>query len=188
MEETCYMKAVKLPPEDASFWGRVRSKWWAVKWWWEEHVWWHAPDWLRFLYRVLNRFYYEQVSSRIWPRQAWVTKAAGRTWCDKTELIPTILFAAIVHFIEEEDCFGTTVIDEPIASELRAVYAWAKTGRAAAYQAMDDSWHPGPLFKGPADPPATGSMEEYQRLEGVAVAQDTAYLVWIVTHRDYLWT
>lgn len=185
------IKALQSPREDTSLLGRLRSKWWTLRWWWTDRVWLpYAPRWLSHLWFQLKDLHYRQISCRIWPRQAWLTKAAGRTWRDKPELLADILFAAIIHFVEEEDCFNVNLLDDPFASELRDCYDWAKTGRAAAYKAMEDSWHPGPVsFEGGFHMgEGTGSMEDYMRLETAAQERDTRYLRWIIDQRAMLWT
>jgi len=37
------------------------------------------------------------------PRQKWLTKHVKNTWQDKPELIRDILFAALIHYVEEEN-------------------------------------------------------------------------------------
>jgi hypothetical protein len=185
------IKGLKTPPEDTSLWGRLLSHWWEVKWWWGDHIWSHAPRWLRHSWRSFARWWHEQITCRINPRQRWFTKQIPRTWTEKEELIELCLYAAIIHFVEGEDCFNTTTIDEPLASELRAVYDWAKTGRAAALAAQQASWHPGAwemcgvtIGEGVE----RGSTEEYRRLGDEIEARDTRWLQWIVVNRAHLWT
>lgn len=36
------------------------------------------------------------------PRQKWLTKHIPNTWKDKPELVQDILFACLIHFVEEE--------------------------------------------------------------------------------------
>lgn len=174
-----------MPPEDTSLYGRLRSKWWAFAWWLDDR----APLWMGRLFRRLKDFHYRQISTRLWPRQKWLTDRIPRCWEDKTTIIPDLLFACVIHYVDGEKCFEQVVIEEPLATELRACYDWAKTGRAAAEKVKEDSWHPGPLKQGSFEmEKGTGSMEEYIRLEHEIVEQDTKWLVWIVQHRDYLWT
>lgn len=55
---------------------------------------------------IFNRFFYTTLKDDIeaWfnPRQKWLTRAIPNTWCDKTTLIPQLLFECLVHYVEEE--------------------------------------------------------------------------------------
>lgn len=55
---------------------------------------------------VFNRFFYNNLKDSIeaWfnPRQKWLTRNIPNTWCDKTTLIPQLLFECLVHYVEEE--------------------------------------------------------------------------------------
>jgi hypothetical protein len=81
------------------------------------------------------------------PRQRWLTKIIPNTWADKPWLIPEILYASVIHFVEEngEDCFNVT--DWPGSGlaeqekQLREVYEWAKTGRKK-FQDRINAAHP----------------------------------------------
>lgn len=77
------------------------------------------------------------------PKQRWLTKQIPRYWVDKCDLIPEMLFAAVIHFVQEED--GLTLlarqIEAPgidgkidpqrseeysrVESDIRAAYEWA---------------------------------------------------------------
>lgn len=48
------------------------------------------------------------ISAFFRPRQAWLTKKIPKTWCDKTSLIPLLLFECLVHYIEEEEGLMST--------------------------------------------------------------------------------
>ena len=61
----------------------------------------------RFRWGIYDR--YSQIRDFIFPRNRWATKVIPNHWSDKTYLIPTFLFAAIVHFIEDEKGIEKTV-------------------------------------------------------------------------------
>lgn len=60
--------------------------------------------------KIKNAFYYltseyrfrQDVKNYFAPKQKWLTKKIPNHWCDKSDLIPIILFEMIVHFVEEE--------------------------------------------------------------------------------------
>ena len=43
------------------------------------------------------------------PRQKWLTKKIPTTWCDKTTLIPLVLFECLRHYVEEEGLMSPDV-------------------------------------------------------------------------------
>lgn len=103
----------------------------------------------------------EQLSERMFPRQRWLTKRIPRRWMDKTELIPEVLFATLIHFVEQEDglqvmayqvtaeinsqCSGDETPDlhrldtyRTANRELTVAYRWA-IERSARLQEIDDT-------------------------------------------------
>lgn len=57
--------------------------------------------------RLFNSFFWKYdvwypLCSWFNPRQKWLTKLIPNTWMDKPELIKDILFACLVHYVEEE--------------------------------------------------------------------------------------
>jgi hypothetical protein len=188
------IKAFAATPEPS--W--LTLQWYHLKWWWTDSVWYrYAPDWVRRLARKINDFWYRQISCRVFPRQAWLTKAAGRTWCDKTELVVTILYATIIHFVEQEKCFevtdwtGSGLAEQE--KQLKEIYDWIKVGRPAlqarimaAYPPIDSNidtleW----LSR--ADPVRDACYIEVSQLEKEMEEWDTRCLTWIVANRNVLW-
>jgi hypothetical protein len=55
---------------------------------------------------IFNSFFLSELKSIIeaWfnPRQKWLTQTIPNTWCDKTTLIPHLLFECLVHYVEQE--------------------------------------------------------------------------------------
>ncbi len=185
--------------------GAPISRWTRARWWVDEtasEVVFHLPRPVRHAIWGVKHWWHAQVTTRLFPRQRWLTKQIPRDWTDKTNLVPDLLFAVVVHFVEEEDCFGVT--DWPgsgLAAEeaqLKAVYAWAKTGRAA-HQARIEAAHP-PLppldtsledwladFNQP-NPERTAAYKEVWRLEAEMTELDRQHMTTIVSLVPHLWT
>lgn len=72
--------------------------------------------------KIFNKYFwsdlwYKQVSSRLNPRQKWLTKTIPRTYCDKVELIPQLLFTCLVNYVEVEE--GLSHLDTDWTEELK---------------------------------------------------------------------
>ena len=100
--------------------------------------------------RILNKyfwtnFWYEQISSRIRPRNKWATKCIPRTWVDKDSIFELVLYAGIIDFVEKERCFDVTdwSYDETHKqndNKIREIYSWAKTGRKEKEEEMSAAY------------------------------------------------
>lgn len=152
------------------------SRWTRFKWW--------ADDLIPY---ELQRFWYEQVSSRIWPRQAWLTRQVPRTYAESDQLIEDLLYAILIGFVETEKGLDGAWTDRGVQkAQLREAYEWAKTGRAAfrvriraAYPTLDlDAWLNGACY----------DCREAFQLEEEFAAIDTRHLTTIVALRQHLWT
>lgn len=162
------------------------------------------------MFRRFKHFWYEQVSTRIRPRNKWVNKYVPRTWTDKTELIPQLLYGSIIHYVEGEKCFQTIEYSHiPETKQmLEEIYNWAKTGRELhrekimnAYPPIDETaFDMVPIgefdSKGEQyysfERKSTKSYEELygevNRLEVELKNIDDKYLTWIVLNKETLWT
>ena len=195
-------KALKTPKSC----GRIRSAWIDFQIWWEDKIWWaYAPDWAKHIWWDIDRFYKDQISTRIRPRQKWLTKQIPRSWNDKVTLIPDVLYAMVIHFVDVdgEDCFNVTDFAASGLEEeekmLRQIYAWAKTGRAEFAKRIGLAYPELPKNdKGDVDLNAWCNQErtpesyerdygEVSRLEAELEKRDTEYLRWIVTNRRIMW-
>lgn len=182
-----------------------KLRWWRLTWWLDDNVWYYVP----YNYKIKD-FWYTQISARLWPRQRWLTKQIPRVWNDKVNLIPDLMYAMIVHYVEGEKCFETICWDENLdnAAMIREIYDWAKTGKAAHEQKIQDAYPPISETKFVSKPiefnkkgkPTFYSLErknnektyeelykEVDRLEAELQKIDDKYLTWIVTHRQILW-
>lgn len=145
--------------------------------------------------------YYNQISTRIWPRNKWIYKVIPRQWNDKCNLIPNILFECIIHFVEEngEDCFNTIDWDthednKKRAKMIKKIYDWIKFERPAKQKELDAAYPSidlDELYKGLGIHPGKNYDELYKdvnRIEKEIDDKDTECLTWIVTNRQILWT
>lgn len=110
---------------------------------------------------IFNSFFWNdlkyQISASFNPRQKWLTKSIPNTWCDKTTLIPHLLFECLIHYVEKEgglrdqtdwseDLKGGYVTQEYIDNLktrdelLRAVYNYVKTERLVIESEQDNSY------------------------------------------------
>ena len=58
--------------------------------------------WLDIYYKVICFFT---------PQQKWLLDVIPNTWKDKPELILDVLYACVVNYVEEEECFERIVWD-----------------------------------------------------------------------------
>jgi hypothetical protein len=100
--------------------------------------------------RVFSKYFWNDIWYKITaffnPRQKWLTKHIPNIWKDKPELIQDILFACLVHYVEEEnglhdESFYKKDLDDGYISkdyydhgvewnnDLREVYDYIKTER-----------------------------------------------------------
>ena len=139
------------------------------------------------------------VSCFIKPRNKWITKAVGRRWKDKDTVFEDVLFAGIIHYIEEKDALNVISWDNLKAEKevLIKIYNWAKTGRAEMQQKLDNSYPSIDINKGfhIQYTNKEDAMKEYEklygetnRLEKLIRDTDTEYMTWLVYHRNILWT
>ena len=68
--------------------------------------WWflNRPMWCG----TVSRFYWNHIRCIVIPENRWAVKPVKRTWQDKPELIAEWLYAAVIDFVESEDCFNAT--------------------------------------------------------------------------------
>jgi hypothetical protein len=159
---------------------------------------------------LFNRFWRSDVyygfTSYFNPRQKWLTRVIPNTWCDKVELVPQIIFACLIDFVEgekglsqldfdwekelEDGHVSQEYVDNVIKvySELRDVYVYIKTERALLQKQHVASYPDYPL---PPELEGKGYYEVYaetNRLEKLIKEKDQWAMHAIVTHVGYLWT
>jgi len=149
--------------------------------------------WVRengFALKVKLSLMWDKVRYAINPRQKWLIKQIPNEWNDKVTLIRDVNFAMIVHFIEEEKCFDSTDYERSseghakFAKELIECYNYIKNERPNLDKLYWSSF--------PDDDKYTGDyLVDYadtNRLEKEIEDNDTKWLTWIVTNRNFLWT
>jgi len=124
------------------------------------------------------------------PRQKWLTKQIPKHWCDKTHLISELNFAMVVDFIEGEkalevtDWKASSEQADQFSRELVDCYNYIKHHRPRLQKALENSY--------PDEDTMTGNYyidyAEHNKLEIKLDKEDTKYLTWIVTNREYFWT
>lgn len=154
--------------------------------------------------------WYQQVATRINPRQKWLTDKIPRTWLDPDYIIETCVFESLIHFWEEDrgeetvrfqwECpygaeYGMSA-EESVARKnerkvvydrLLAAYNWAKHGRVdgkAAHKKAIDIYYGQVIKKYPVEEGlrVVGNLEEYLR------KQDDFFLKEIVELRGHMWS
>lgn len=133
---------------------------------------------------------YDAIRYAINPRQRWLTKQIPKDWCDKVSLIPTLNFAMVVHFVDGEDALAETDWDasseyhSEFAKQLKDCYDYIKNRRPELQKRFENSY--------PDEETKTGDYHvdyaEHNKIEEMLENEDTKYLVWIVTNRDFFWT
>lgn len=165
--------------------------------------------------KILSKYFwkdlwYNQVSSRINPRQKWLTDKIPRTWRDADYIIETCVFESLIFFWEEDngeetvrfqwECpygaeYGMSAEDsvarknerKVVYDRLLAAYNWAKHGRVdgkAAYEKALETYY------------GLGSSKTNQKeglmvvgnLEDYLQKQDTFFLKEIVELRNHMWS
>ena len=150
------------------------------KWWWRD-------------------FWYQQISSRIWPRNKWLTKQIPRTWQDKDHILETCVIGALKHYCDEdgEDCFHTLSCDNPpwqkeFMSEVRRNYELATQKLVALQKALDAEWETLPHRSwqdmNKKDPEYDRISDNIEKLEKEIYDLQTEIMVWVVKNRNGLWT
>lgn len=138
---------------------------------------------------------YSRIRDFIFPRNRWASKVIPNHWSDKTYLIPKFLFAAIVHFIEDEKGVEKTVWKIKKEKELMEVYDWVKTGRAQLQEKIDKAYEMHHVILMTSDDmhkwhDATSKLFDFTeayRLEAEMEKIETKHLIWIIKNRATLW-
>lgn len=135
----------------------------------------HITDFHRVCKRVNNH-----INNFLFPRQIWLTKEIPNSWCDKTELIPKIIFACVVHFVEQEKCFD--VIDWPATPEhqhaadtIKAAYHFITVVKPLLEHKIDKCYD-------------TKDYVEIRNIELQIEESTEFHLIEIIKIRNYMWT
>ena len=145
--------------------------------------------------RLFNRYFWNDLWYKITaffnPRQKWLTKLISNQWMDKPELIKDILFACLVHYVEEEkginnpDFYETDYKEGHISKEyldhcievntdLQNVYNYIKTER--------------PKFELVIEREQDTNFRNAIKMESEMNDKDVWAMTTIAKYSPYLWT
>lgn len=115
---------------------------------------------------------YDRALDFLNPKQKWLVKQIPKSWSDKTALIPDLVFACLIDFVESENGLEHRSWEgsEEIEKELRDAYRWAKMRKK--YERY--SW-------APPYPRCVLHEKLYYKMEH-------KYLHIIIAHHQFLWT
>ncbi len=149
----------------------------------------HIREW-SFIAKIKLSNFKHWCSHTIRPRQKWLTKQIPKSWADKTWLIPELNFAMVVHFVEGEKAMDVTDwvnsgdAHAEFETALKDCYDYIKVRRPQLQKDLDNAYPD--LDKSSGD--YWKDYAEVNRIETLLDKEDTKYLVWIVTNRDFFWT
>ena len=143
--------------------------------------------------------WYEQISSRIWPRQKWLLKKIPRTWVDKDSLLEIVVLECLKYYVDKdgEDCFNNinTEADgqKEFYQEVRKYYDLITVKLVALQQELDAAWDAVPHRSlSDINKSQPGDYDriygEVNRLEKEISDLKTEIMVWVVKNREGLWT
>jgi len=117
--------------------------------------------------KIFSTYFWNDLAYRVEcffkPRQEWLTDVIPDTHCDKVELIPSVLFKCLEHYVEVETQNDWThplgyIYEEElklgyvnqeyvdrvmkIDKDLLKAYKWIKEGRVELKQKIDDAYPP----------------------------------------------
>jgi len=167
------------------------------------------------MWRLFSSFWwkdvwYNQVSSRLRPRNKWLTKQIPRTWCDKDHLLEICVLGALKNFVEPdgENCFNILSTDEPpldlplddsyysqakLLREVKWNYDLATQKLVSLQKELEAEWNAVPV-RTLADINKS-TQDDYDklygnidRLEKEIYDLQTEIMVWVVKNRNGLWT
>ena len=142
-------------------------------------------------WKVRDKYY--KTRDFFFPRNQWARDVIPNHWSDKTTLIPDLMFAGVIDFVDNEKVFDRVVLTKKHKKELREVYEWAKTGRIELQNQIDKAYPEIASDKSLLDY-RTFNTETYEdlyaeviRLEAIRDKMNTKHLTWIVKNRHMFW-
>jgi hypothetical protein len=139
--------------------------------------------------------WWDKIRCTFRPNQRWIKQHVEyKGWCDKSELIPQLLFACVINYVEPngEDCFNVicweaTPEHSEVEKGLRECYEYIKTGRKKLVQEGDNELERASGARR-IDTTYEEAYGEHDRLEKLLEDTDEKWLIWVVQNRHYLWT
>ena len=144
--------------------------------------------------------WYEHVSSRLRPRNKWLTRQIPRTWQDKDHLMEICILGALKHYCETdgEDCFTVLSTTSPpeqaeFMSKVKHQYELTTQKLVALQKELDTEWDNVPHRT--LDDINEGTKDDYERMYGKINRLEkeiydlqTEIMVWVIKNREGLWT
>ena len=150
--------------------------------------------------------YYNQISTRIWPRQRWLTKIIPREHKDKDSIIELILFKCLTEYVESE--IGVNELfdknrwkdddDVPkhqlkFENELKEYYLLLTEELPRLQKILDDEWRKVPFRS--LDDINNSKKEDYKTIYGKVDEAELAVenlkdkiILWIVLNKKSMWS
>lgn len=162
-------------------------------------------EWTNYKFRPFSHYWwsdvwYKQVSSRLRPRNKWLTKQIPRTWQDKDHILETCVLGALKHYceVEGEDCFNVLCCDNPpwqkeFMGKVKHYYELATQKLPALQKEMEHQWEILPHrgwqdINKERDPEYDRISDRIEELEKEIYDLQTEIMVWVVQNRNGLWT
>lgn len=116
--------------------------------------------------------FYDSILDHLNPQQKWLTKQIPKSWSDKTALIPDLVFACMIDFVESENGIEHRSWEgrEDTEKELKDAYRWAKMRKRYERYTWETPY-----------PRCVFHEELYDKME-------QKYLQIIIKHHKFLWT
>lgn len=151
--------------------------------------------------KLFNKYFwsdlwYTQVSSRLNPRQKWLTKKIPRTWMDAGDLLELCAFESLIFWwtkdggesitklqYEDEDDPETKEAAKQVYDRLKAAYEWVAHGRAAAVMETERTVDSIINKDNPLE-----NLKKFNQQQEEIESLDTFYLKEIVELRKYMWS
>ena len=151
-------------------------------------------------------FYYNQISTRIWPRQRWLIKIIPRQFSDKVYLIEIILFKCLTEYVNSEigknelfdknrwkNDFDAPEHQLKFENELKEYYLLLTEELPRLQKILDDEWGKIPFRS--LDDINNSKKEDYIKIYKDVDAAELAVenlkdkiCLWVVNHKHEMWT
>lgn len=154
------------------------------------------------------RDFKDKVSCTFRPRQKWLTDKIPKSWSDKTEIIPLLLFACLIDFVDNEKGIDqmNTDWDEELkhgfisqeyvdsimstCKELFSAYNYVKNERPVLQERLSKAYPDLNFGENgiSSDIPYKVLYKEVNRIEKEIEKKDMKAMQTIVKHHQFMWT
>jgi len=146
--------------------------------------------------------YYSQISSRLFPRQRWLTKKLPRTWTDKDHVMEICVLECIKHYVEGEDalkCYKETQADPTFPEwqkewdrQVKENYNLITKTLPDLQKKLEKEWDKIPNLGWEDINKSNVSFKKrygkINKLEAEIYELQTKIMTWAITNRDKMWT